>query len=434
MKKLLLLYLVLTGVFTFAQQRGADIIINWGPTVLIPFGETKIKLPQFDRENFQFKGETGQLLFYKKIPQATAIDEKSLKITNVVFEPVTDSELGSLKVSAIPDKINASIYNLVGRDKRSALLTFFPIIKDGSGYKKVKSLTYNFLPDLTASRAAGPGTVNVISNSVLATGEWYRFYVIKSGGYLINKSFLQGLGINMSGVDPRKIKIYGNGGRMVPLRNSIFYPEDLAENAIQVTGESDGVFNDTDAVLFYAEGVDNWNGESDTTNNLYADKSYYYVNVQGDFGKRVPQMIQPGTPTISITTFDDYQYHELDQINIGRLGRRWFGEEFDVNNVQEFPFIIPNIITTEPVSLKVYTAAASPVETTFKVEANNLLAGTITVASLGEYHSAEPCIIGQFGNAVPVFPIAASENITVKLTYNNSGVPSSKGYLDYILL
>jgi hypothetical protein len=32
----------------------------------------------------------------------------------------------------------------------------------------------------------------------LATGEWYRFYIEKSGVYKISKSFLQELGINLN--------------------------------------------------------------------------------------------------------------------------------------------------------------------------------------------------------------------------------------------
>ena len=77
-----------------------------------------------------------------------------------------------------------------------------------------------------------PNNITAIETSVLSTGNWYRFYVQKSGVYKITKSFLQGLGLDTN-VDPRKIKIYGNGGRMLPLLNSVDYPMDLTENAIQ---------------------------------------------------------------------------------------------------------------------------------------------------------------------------------------------------------
>lgn len=426
MKKILTLYFVFSCLITSAQQRG-DILVNWLPSKAVAYGDFKITLPQFNVENYEFKADTKALLFSKKIPLSASADENSLQITDIVYETISASELGELSVAAIPTQINASVRNFNAREKTIALFSFSPIIKDGNGYKKVKSLTYAF--NNSASRInSGNHNFNTLSNSVLATGEWYRFYVTKSGAYLLSKSFLQSLGININGIDPRKIKVYGNGGRMLPLKNSVFYPEDLTENAIQVSGESDGFFNDNDFVVFYAEGVDNYNSDSDTTVNLYADKSYYYINVQGDAGKRIQPMQQPtGTVTTAITTFDDYQYHEVDEVNIGRLGRRWFGEEFDVNSDQEFAFSIPNIVTATPVKLKVYTGGSSPVATTFKVEANNQLAGTITVPSLGQYHVGEPGIL-------PPTDIAAAENISVKLSYNNNGVPGSKAYLDYIEL
>ena len=118
---------------------------------------------------------------------------------------------------------------------------------------------------------------------------------------------------------------------MLPLANSIPYPEDIAENAIQIVGENDGVFNNEDYILFYAEGVDTFNTESQTNINLYDTKSYYYVTTQGSDGKRIENMTIPtGTSTLNTTFFDDYQFHELDLINIEKLGRQWFGESFEI--------------------------------------------------------------------------------------------------------
>jgi len=228
-------------------------------------------------------------------------------------------------------------------------------------------------------------------------------------------------------VDPKKIKIYGNGGRMIPLKNSDYYPADLTENAIEVVGESDGVFNDGDYALFYAEGVDVWNDESQTSNNLYDSKSYYYVNVQGADGKRVSNFQQPtGTNNTLITTFDDYQYHEVDKVNIGQLGRRWFGEGFNVINEQDFDFTIPNVLTTTPISLTVYAGAASLANTSFQVKANNQVAGTISLSA------TSGAVVADLSSLKTT--IAASENIKITLNYDNKGVPDSKAYLDYIFL
>ena len=165
---------------------------------------------------------------------------------------------------------------------------------------------------------------------------------------------------------------------MLPLANSSFYPDDLTENAIQIQGESDGVFNNEDYILFYGEGVDTWNQESKTNLNLYEKKSYYYVTIQGTDGKRIKPLIQPaGNSTLNLKSFDDYQFYEKDLVNIARLGRQWFGESFEVKNEQEFEFTFPNIDTSVPVKIILNTASAAYTPTSFTVSANGNSIGNI---------------------------------------------------------
>jgi len=137
------------------------------------------------------------------------------------------------------------------------------------------------------------------------------------------------------------------------------------------------------SILFYAEGVDTWNNESQTNINLYDTKSYYYVTVQGNDGKRISNMIQPaGSSTLNLNSFDDHQFHELDLINIVRLGRQWFGESFDINQDQEFTFTFPNIDAATPVKLNINTASSAFTSTSFKVSANGQDVGTMSFSPL----------------------------------------------------
>jgi hypothetical protein len=68
-----------------------------------------------------------------------------------------------------------------------------------------------------------------------------------------------------------KDKSFGNGEKCY--RCQITLPSDLTENAIQLIGENDGIFDNEDYILFYAEGIDTYNVESQTYNNLYDSKS-----------------------------------------------------------------------------------------------------------------------------------------------------------------
>ncbi len=424
MKKNIFLILCLTSFICNSQVKG-DIVIDWAEKSKISFGSHQVIAPTFNQENYILDDYKKQLQYVLKLSVTNKVDENSLQISNIVYENITLSDLGDLSPLAIPKTIEEKAINSIARDKYFVRISISPIIKEGNIFKKIKSFSYS-INNSNARLSNLTSDYNVISNSVLATGDWHRFYVINSGVYILDKKFIKNLGLPVDNLDPRKIKIYGNGGRMIPLKNSQAYPADLTENAIQIAGENDGVFNDSDYILFYAEGVDNWNNESETTNNLFADKSYYYVTYQGSDGKRIQDLAQPsGNATQTITTFDDYQYHEIDKNNLVKLGRRWFGEEFNIQNEQSFDFTVPNIDTTSPISLQVYAGAVASTTTSFEVMANSTSVGNISL-----YSDNDTKGVGKSFNTT--FP--ASENVTISLTYNNNGVPDSKGFLDYIFL
>ena len=141
-------------------------------------------------------------------------------------------------------------------------------------------------------------------------------------------------------------------------------------------------------------------------------------------------MAQPsGNSTLSLDTFDDYQFYELDLINIAHLGRQWFGESFDIKQDQEFSFTFPNIDTKTPIVLNATTASAAFTPTSFKVSANGADIGTMSFAALIP-NSGNEFYTSSLNNLS--FP--ATENVKIKLSYNNNGVPGSKGYLDKIRL
>lgn len=410
-----------------SQEQG-NISLHWTEKKQMSYGEFSIVVPQFDAENFIFNNYSKTLQYAATIKLTSKVNESGFQISNLVFEPIQESELGDISTKKIPSSFNYTFKSGIARDKYYGKLTLTPIIKEGSSYKKLISFSYSI--SQSGLRATQPIANNVaaVENSVLDSGKWYRFYVEKSGVYKVSKSFLSSLGFDTN-VDPRKIKIFGNGGRMLPLLNSVDYPMDLAENAIQFVGENDGVFDSQDYILFYAEGMDKWNEDYRSNLNIYADKSYYYVTSGGDVGKRILDMIQPsGAATTNITTFDDYQFHEIEEVNIAKLGRVWFGEQFSVDNEQDFDFKFPNLVTSSPLKVTVHVASAAFNETSFKVEANTQLVGNISLSALTTNSGVE----AEEDSLTNVPVNVSSEDVTIKVTFNNGDVPSSKGYLDYI--
>lgn len=426
MKKIIILYLsVLNFGLSFSQEKG-NVTLNWTDKKQFSYGDFSYAAPRFDDANYIFDIYSKSVNYALTITLNNEVNDNALQVTNLVYEPIAESQLGDISIKSIPSIFKSSFKSYPARDKVYGKITLTPIIKEGNAFKKLISFSYSILQTASKTQATN-NTTNAEVNSVLSSGNWYRFYVQKSGVFKITKNFLQSLGFNTN-VDPRKIKIYGNGGRMLPLLNSVDYPLDVTENAIQVIGENDGIFDNQDYILFYAEGMDKWNDDYKSNINIYADKSYYYVTAQGDAGKRIINMAQPtATANTIINNFDDYQFYEVDKVNIVRLGRIWFGENFGVDNEQEFTFKFPNIVASSPMQVSAHLAAAAFTVTKFKVEANNLLVGNVNFNALTS-NSGVGASEYFLSNAVA----SSTEDVTVKLTYDNGGVPTSKGYLDFI--
>ncbi|MCG9794046.1 type IX secretion system sortase PorU [Flavobacterium algicola] len=433
MKKLLFLFILSTTIFSFSQTSGS-ISLVWNDKTEMNFGDTKLKIPQFSGDSFTYNTIDKSIHYMLKLPDNLRYNESTVQITNITYESISSSQLGDLSHVNIPTQIIQGLSTNTSRDIIQSFLSIAPIIKDGLGFKKVISFNYN-APNqpntITSNTIANKSNATAqITNSVLASGEWFQFYIEKSGVYKLDKNFIQQLGLNLSNVDPKRIKIYGNGGRMLSLSNLTSYPNDLIENAIQLTGEDDGKFDNNDYILFYGEGTDTWNDESQTSINLFENKSYYYITVQGDNGKRIAERTQPsGNTTLNITTFDDTQYHEVDLYNIANVGRQWFGESFDINNIQEFSFEFPNLVTTTPISIKIAAGAAAFTTTTFNVQANETNVGSFNLSQLTPSNTEIKYSYNSYNGT-----FTGSDNVKIKLTYNNNSVAGSKGYLDYIQL
>lgn len=429
MKKLCLFFIFIFSMFVNAQNVSFN--IEWNTDNKLHFGDYSVAVPNFKSDNFLYQDFTQSILFTAKIRTNGWVDEKSVRITNLNLTDIAEADLGVLDKKNIPDNINVKLQNTNNKIFSEALVTFSPVIKTETGFKKVTSVSLEYNPgnrnqQRNGYEAFSSSDYTGIRNSVLSTGEWYRFYVEKSGIYRINRSFLQQLGLNTN-VDPRKIKIYGNGGRMLPLSNNSDYPIDLEEVAIQLIGEEDGIFDSGDYILFYAEGTDNWNQESLTNLNLYDNRSYYYVTASGSDGKRIQQMVQPeGNADMVINTYNERKFHEQDLVNIGRLGRKWFGEQFGIQSSQTFEFSFPNIVTTENIGISINAASDAANVTSMAVSANGQGLGNIGFTAISSSSSLV------FSDVSVNYTTTASQNIAIQLTYNNGGNPSSRAYLNFI--
>lgn len=171
--------------------------------------------------------------------------------------------------------------------------------------------------------------------SVFSEGAWFRFETPEEGIYAITRSMLSSIGIDPSSIDPRTIKIYNNGGKVLPENLNLPRPSGPVENAIMVVGEEDGAFDENDYILFYARGVQFW--EYDETSkkitrfkHTYSNANYYWLTFGGGPGKRMTSKESIEGPEDKIQTASEaFAAWEEDLLNRTRSGRIYVGEEFN---------------------------------------------------------------------------------------------------------
>ncbi|WP_118972963.1 type IX secretion system sortase PorU [Taibaiella koreensis] len=247
-----------------------------------------------------------------------------VKLINIQTEPIAGLPAGARRTGSFEPDI------FTGKErKRTIAFVQIPVyrIVDGRTERLVSfDLEVTETDDGSNNIAQKPTDV---PHSVLASGTWYKIAVPARGIYKIDYNFLQSMGINPAGIDPANIRVYGNGGTVLPEKVTDDQPDDLIENAVlvQSTGHS---FAPGDYVLFYANGPTLWSKDSvnrsfDHTSNYYENRSYYFVNFDLGPGKRIASEAATAPATLNVSAFDDYYLIDSDSFNLGSIGKMWWG-------------------------------------------------------------------------------------------------------------
>lgn len=293
---------------------------------------------------------------------------------------------------------------------------------------------FTIIIDVEEDNLFASSYLDYADNSVLKNGDWFKLRLDKGGIYKLTYSQLQAMGFDVS-APVSKIAIYGNGGGTLPEVNTDFRLDDLQENAIEIVGGGDGSLDEGDYILFYGDDPVKWKYNYAKQsfvheNNYYDDYSYYFVTrkIEGE-GKRIVAISPPqGTPSIEVTEFDDYDFHELDKLNLAGSGRLWLGEVFDFsqNLSQTFTFNFPNIIKQPTAKFYVSLASRAYSSNKFDVSINDQLLKTKVMPNT----SNSGYEYGKVANVGSGFT-PKSDVLNMMLTFHRVS-SSSTGYLDYI--
>jgi len=414
--------------------------LNWSPEPIIhnPTGNFEKQLWTFEDSYSNPKHPTLPV-FSQRFP-LNSNGEISVNIINAQFE--------RLEKTAFPDDVflkeTLQISTTVEADRNQYFgkIFFIPIIKKGNSYEKLVSfeLAVNFSPKANANSIARK--TEHTFNSVLKDGTIYKIAVNQSGVQKLDYNFLKDeLKVDIDNIDPTTIKIYGNGGGILPRKIADFRYDDLQENAIQVIGEEDGRFDAGDYILFYGEDANKWTyseeeGIFNRATNIYDENNYYFLKISPTEGKRITTQNSISNTTYQTNSFTDYARIEEELINLldnfsqGQgTGKDWYGDLFETIRERTYSdFLFPNVLTAEEGNIKAAFAGRSSSTSSFNatVGSDNFSA-TIRRSNTGDIED-EYAHIGIINE--PFLP--TSENLPVRITYPQSA--SSTGWLDYIQL
>ena len=436
---LVALVIISASMHSHAQKSVNQIItLEWKQDIVSGIAENQtVTLLHF--EGAQYDGTQDSWPYYTAlVDHPLPGNAVTVTLKNAVYEPFTTTAKSDRTKLGTDIQIDA---NVVTEKKVTKLgYSFIPVRKNsGGGLERLVSFEVIYQPaGPTATAKAGAQRV-FANSSVLASGDWYKVAVNNSGIHMITVDFLRQMGLDPAAVNPSKIRLFGNGGGMLPHLNSEFRHDDLAENAILVSdGGIPGIFDGGDYVLFYAESPVSWKlnpstGRFEHQLHLLSDFTYYYITPEINTGtppKRIG-VRQPSSQPANYTTstFDDYRFHEQERLNFIKSGRQWYGEQFDVNLSQSFTFRFPNLDITESVYVKSDLVARSFSPSYFRLNYGSQLLLQQNVPAVGSFYTSDFADENISNTSFS----ASGPDITLTLTYFPS-TSTSVGYLNFLEL
>ena len=421
-----LLFLCLNAVALKAQNftsfsvemvwKGIDNVIVNGDTIKCVSFENAADDDYFDEEN---------PLYRTTFPIYSDEVEIDLHVDNFNYEKVPENELFFLK--DISDTI--PLYNYYIKSSRDDHNLCFEI----NPFFKIENVAMRLLScDVHYSLKSAKRNKAYYSkeNSVLASGKWYKMSLSSTGIYKITYAELSSMGVPVASINPKNIRLYHNGGGVLPVINSEKRHDDLVEIPIFVSGENDGSFDMEDYIVFYGRGpvtFRNVNGIYEKISNPYSDYSYVFLTTDLGEGKRIEHAATIAeAPDVDVDSFLDYKIIEDDAYNLNNMGATWYGDKFDVVLSRSYSFNFPNLIKNKKCNLysEVASRNFSRSEFIYKVNGNPIYKLNSTT-SVGQYLFANMLKTGN------VKFNSDKDMITVDLSYSRN-TSNSTAWLDYI--
>ncbi|MGE5399114.1 MAG: type IX secretion system sortase PorU [Ignavibacteriales bacterium] len=280
-----------------------------------------------------------------------------------------------------------------------------------------------------------------IANSVLAAGRWFRFEAPDEGIYKLTPAILTSIGINPATVDPKTIKIYNNGGKVLPETVSAPRPDDLVENATYLyKPQDDGKFNEGDYILFYGRGISFWDvdslrGQVVRNYHTYSKSNYYWLTFGNGTAKRTRETASlQQAPDLVQNTTQAFASWQEDKYKLLSSGRYYLGDQFsEITPSRPYMTSLTGIVPGSRVRYKFSLVNKSEYTATFSIQENStpIYSGYLTGVGVGQMEEPQNENFDNLVDSASYQSALPDDKSVLKFTYKPYPGSVSDGYLDY---
>ncbi|MCB0764440.1 MAG: hypothetical protein KDB84_07030, partial [Flavobacteriales bacterium] len=380
--------------------------------------------------------ERGLPFYHEVMPLAGNVTGFSAFLRDGVYVEVTREESSAWPALAdLGPEPELSSHLSWFRKVPQALISVVPFRRSPSTGRMEKLISFRL--EFAETRGGGGVPKSYPANSRMASGEWFRFGLVKDGIHQLTYDNLRDLGVDMNGLASDQINVYGGHYGMIPFQNNAHPPTDLPICSIQVDDGGDGNFGPGDRLLFYATGPHRWdlNGALFVhTKHSYSDTAHYFVGIGVDPPQRIgPAATTNAEPTTTVTSFTDRQFIERDLVNLVKSGRTWYGELFDLVLTYNFAFETPFLTNGADATL-VFSGVARTIGTsnasTFTVSSGSALNTSFQVNGVSDNYIASQA--NTFTQTFTFNPTGSSVPLTI--SFAKFDPITSKGWMNYLEL
>ena len=433
-RKLAILIFFISLVNTYIEAQEGIYHVNW-----LPNGEEIYETEGQVHTVRYFRFENAVYLadYIPKYTQHIRVieDDRKFEIQNLTYKPIPDSLLTGVYIPAELPSEKIAVHTYSQGSGTKFLDISVPAIKINKTTGDIERLMAFEIVSVPVKQSEKKEMNNFpeksANSSLLASGSWYKIKVTESNIYKLTYSDISGMGFS----DPSNIRIFGNGGEQLSYWNNDPRPVDMVEIPIYMNKGSDGIFNEGDYILFYAEGPVTWH--YDTVNNIfdqtlhaYSNAIYYFLTTSHGTATTIPTIDNRNlNENINVNTYDDYTCYEKEYYNLIGSGRTWYSKQISEDPFDTI-FTFPNISANSVIKIRTRVAGRSTQSRSVHLIINGTEVESVPV----------PTIIGQYSFQTYAKNVVLNYEYSSSAKQQNIGLEYDKydlldlAFLDYITI